>query len=160
MNFIGMQNIDTKSIPQSVDFFKLKEYFYTNTEAWKAVPNSVKAKNAFMLLRNVAIAYPKIVQAFNKMQMNQIAVLNAMQLWLVDTRQPRWSFASGKKGDGFKTLTDMQSQIMKFDANVLNEYKTMHDMDSKLFMDYVKFVPDMVLADLKELQQQMFGITK
>lgn len=151
---------DSSNIPQSIDFFKLKEYFYTNSQAWKQVPNNVKAKNAFMLMRNVAIAYPQVVQIFNKMGMDQVATLNAMQSWLCDSRQPKWSFTSGKKGDGFKTQSDTQQAIEKFDAAVVYEYRKMHDMDRKLFEDFVKFVPDQVLSELNELKQQMQGVTR
>lgn len=154
-------NISSSStIPQSIDFFKLKEYFYTNSQAWKQIPNNVKAKNAFMLMRNVAIAYPQVVQILNKMGMNQVAALNVMQSWLCDSRQPKWSFTSGKKGDGFKTQSDTQQAIEKFDADVVYEYRKMHDMDRKLFEDFVKFVPDQVLSELNELKQQMQGVTR
>lgn len=152
--------MDNNEIPQSIDFFKLKEYFYTNTQAWRQVPGNVKAKHAFMLMRNIAIAYPQIVQILNKMGMNQVAALNAMQSWLCDSRQPKWSFTSGKKGDGFKTQTETQLAIEKFDDNVVYEYRTMYDMDRKLFEDHVKFVPEQVLAELNELKQQMQGVTR
>lgn len=152
--------MDNNEIPQSIDFFKLKEYFYTNKQAWRQVPSNVKAKHAFMLMRNIAIAYPQIVQILNKMGMNQVAALNAMQSWLCDSRQPKWSFTSGKKGDGFKTQTETQLAIEKFDDNVVYEYRTMYDMDRKLFEDFVKFVPEQVLAELNELKQQMQGVTR
>lgn len=156
-----MENSQTE-IPTQIDFFKLKEYFYTNHQAWDNVPNSIKAKNAFMLLRNVAIAYPQVVQALNKIGANQVDALNVLHSILCQSSQPRWSFTSGKAQKAIKEddMSKILQSIEKFDDNVKYEWCIMNEVDRKLFDDYVKFVPKQLLNELTILQTQMNGTVK
>lgn len=149
-----------------IDFFKFKEIFYTNDQLWRQLNDSQKAQNWFMMQRNIAIAYPTIVQHFNVVGMNAAVAANACHLFLLGQRQPRWSFISAKKNQAnaeqVQQTKEQQAKqdIDKFDAWVKHEFCIANDIDKKCFEDFCRFHPVEALEQLNELKQQLEGMQR
>lgn len=148
-----------------VDFFKFKEIFYTNEQAWQQLTDAQKAQNWFMMQRNIAIAYPAIVQHFNVVGMNTVVAANACHMFLLGQRQPRWSFVSAKKQNQQQveqqTEQDaLKAQLNKFDDWTKHEFCVANDIDKKCFEDFCRFHPKDAIDQLNELKEQLASVQR
>ena len=145
---------DQLPLTVKVDFFKFKELLYTKNSDFAKLTAKQKYDNAFMMNRNIAIAYPQIAQAFNKLGMDSAMVMNAYHCELSSNQQPRWSFISGKKVEK-QNVNATLAAINKLDKKVLELYMTANDIDSKTFDILVKCHADELLVELQEFATQV-----
>ena len=141
-------------ITQKVDFFKFKELLYVRDSDYDKLTAKQKADNAFMTNRNVAIAFPQIAQAFNKLGMDMTQVMNAYHRELGNARQPKWSFISGKKVDKPASNATVDA-INKFDKRLVDLYMQTEDIDSKTWRLLVQCHADELLNELIAYQKQL-----
>lgn len=139
-----------------MDFFAVKAALYTNDGQWQQVPDNDKQANAWVLSRNLAIAYPVIMQQFNKLGMNAIAVLNAMHLFVKSGRQPGWSFISNKQcRQPIKEAVTDTDKCLQYNADTIKAFCHVYDIDRRTFEAYATDNGSECLAELEELEKQL-----
>jgi hypothetical protein len=136
------------------DYFAVKHAFYVNDDSWKDVASADKANSYWQLARNVAIAYPALMQHFNKIGNNPVNVLNSLHAFLAGNREPGWSYTS-TKGQKQQQTDDISKQLNDFDTSTVAAFKQMNDIDSKTYALLCKCHSAEVLAELKDLQEQL-----
>lgn len=142
---------------EKIDFFRFKEIFYTNDTLWRQLTPAQKSQNFFMMQRNIAIAYPAIMQHFNVIGMNAVNALNACHLFLLGQRQPRWSFISAKKQNVQQHIEvdKLQEKLDTIEDWVKHEFCIANDIDKKCFEDFCRFHKQDAIEQLLELKEQL-----
>lgn len=141
---------------KKMDYFSIKAAFYLNDGQWETISNVDKANVWWQLAKNVAIAYPSIMQHLNKIGMNSMTSLNALHSVLKSNKQPGWSFISAKQMKHVaKTEPTLSEQCHQYDANIINLYCKANDIDKKTFNAYANFHAEELLKDLNDLKAQI-----
>ncbi len=131
-----------------MELFEVVNALFSKT-AWESVSRIDKDRYFFMINRFMSINFPRQASMFNLKKIPKDAVLDYWHITMTRlyTRIPSWVYTKGQKAaakekdSGFKIEPDLLSFYCSFYQCTKNDVKMM-----------MKFCPDILEADLKEVE--------
>lgn len=110
-----------------------------------------KKQHFFMAMRTISTLFPLEINAYNKIGINQVAVLDYWHfiLSIKYKRQPKELFTPTKKADKTK------SKISKIKKDVISMYLRVNRMDERDFDFMVSINEDFIINQLKDMEKDM-----
>jgi hypothetical protein len=134
---------------QLFDYIKL--VFSKDEKTWKALKNTDKTRNFFMLNRFISIQFPVQASFLSHYKIDPVAVSDYWHRTLSSkfTSTPKWIYAkTKKKADKEKDLNLPSNEMIKW-------YCEKNEMSRRDFDENVKFFGDSFLTELRSLEKIM-----
>ncbi len=130
-----------------MDLFAFTDAMFGPVAEFRLIPDSIKKKHYFMMMRFLSIKHPLEANAFNLITINQVNVLNYFNV--IMNRQykvtPNWIRTPTNKST--------KTKIKDFDKEVLEAYMRAKGMCRKDFNFYRELFPDESDAELSRLDK-------
>lgn len=117
--------------------------------------NSDKKKHFFMAQRFISIKYPVEANNFNRVDINQVGIMNIWNgvLDRLHGQKPSWIFIKVDKKD--KAKEKIKDKIASFDSEVISFYLKNKKMDRRDFDFLVSINPDELSEELKKIENHL-----
>lgn len=118
--------------------------------AWKKVTNGDKKKNYFMINRMLSINYPIHAQAFNRLNIDPVSVVNFWQNFMSNLyhRTPFWIYTKGAKKH-----KEAKEKKLDIKEATIKKYAKLYNLDLKSVRDAIKFFPKESSVQFKEFEK-------
>lgn len=119
------------------------------------VPDSVKKKHFFMTHRFLSIKFPEQANFYNKVQINQVAVLDFWHKWLSSrySKKPGWIYTKSTKKK--KVDDKMAKKLGKIKTTTVNYFMKVKELCKDDYDFMIEIFPEEILAELKKVEKFM-----
>ena len=118
---------------------------FTNKEYVNNITYETAKQSIFMVLRRIAIKYPIEANVFNDNKVNALDTIKFWSDYLYCGYPPKWIYTSGANKS-----KQLKSKIEPADIKL---YKKHYNITDKDFNDAMRFFPDDVILEIKEVKE-------
>lgn len=132
---------------QLFDYIKL--VFSKDEKSWKALKNTDKSRNFFMLNRFISIQFPVQVSFLSHYKIDPVAVSDYWHRTLSSkfTSTPKWIYAKTKK------KTEKEKELNLPSVEMIRWYCERNEISRREFDENVKFFGDDFLVEIRSLEK-------
>lgn len=125
--------------------FELINALFTNKEYVNNITAETAKQSLFMVLRRVAIQHPLQANLFNDGKVNALDTIKFLSDYLYCGYTPKWVYTSG--------ATKSKADKSVLSNEEIKLYKKHHSITNKDFDDAMRFFPDELINEIKEVSK-------
>jgi hypothetical protein len=133
-----------------MELFEITKAMFESPSNYGEVTKGEKRKNFFMIQRRMAINFPIQANLLQHVRVNMESTIDWWQRFLRKqyTKTPFWMFTQG-----VKKTKEAEEKKANVSADLINQYCNFYGKDPKQVKDAIKFYPDQIIKEIKELDK-------
>jgi len=134
-----------------MELFELTKIMFEKPEEYASVTPGDKRKHFFMINRRMAIQHPEEAQALQQLKIDQVAVVDFWQRFLIRKykgKTPFWMFITG-----IKKNQEEKEKKLNIKESIIKEYAIKFGYDLKSVREAIKSFPEDMKKELQSFEK-------